>query len=147
MRRNVSLKPKPHELRHTGMAAAQGPIVIGTLAGNHPYPTRSMSSSFARPTRTSTSSASSASHCRCAPSVPGPRDEILPADDTTRCHGTGGLASGERNLSAVTNVTITVVHMPVGDHDHATSALSSTAGSRRRGWVVWVCLPCPTCRE
>lgn len=59
-----------------------------------------MSSSFAGPSRTSTSSVSSAWRWRCAPSVPGPRDEILPAEDTTRCHGTGGSASGERNLSA-----------------------------------------------
>jgi hypothetical protein len=70
-------------------------------AGNHPYVARSTSSSSVRPTCTSTSSACSASLWRAAPSVPGPRDEILPADDTTRCHGTGGSAAGERNLSAV----------------------------------------------
>jgi len=87
------------QLRAVGEAAQTKRSI---LAGNHPYATRLMNSSFARPTRTSTSSASSASHCRCAPSVPGPRDDILPADDTTRCHGTGGLASEERNLSAVT---------------------------------------------
>ncbi len=104
---------------------AVGEIFPG--AGNHPYVARSTSSSLVRPTRTSTSSACSASLWRAAPSVPGPRDEILPADDTTRCHGTGGSAAGERNLSAVVVGHVSTVLCPEG---------------KGRGIV-----PCPTCRE
>ena len=32
--------------------------------------------------------------------MPGPLEDIVPAEATTRCHGTGGWVFGERNLRA-----------------------------------------------
>jgi hypothetical protein len=70
-------------------------------AGNHPHVAKLTRKSPVRPSVTSIPSASSASRWRCAPVVPGPREEIVPAAETTLCHGTGGVTSGDRNFKAV----------------------------------------------
>ncbi len=126
--------PRPSRRIYSSTAAP--PPSQGTRTGNHPYAARSISNSFPppapaprlRPTRTSTSSASSASHCCCAPSVPGPRDEILPAEETTRCQGTAGSADGERNLRAVV-VMGTWMHARCGTVRHDT--MWDVASARR----------------
>ena len=65
-----------------------------TLSGNHPY---SPHGTFIL--TTCTPSASKATRCRSAPSVCGPREEICPVAETTRCHGTS--ESGARYFRAV----------------------------------------------
>jgi hypothetical protein len=75
-------------------------IQIVPGSGNHPQTEKSTLLSPVRPTVTSTPSASRTSPCNRAPSVPGPLEEMAPEDETTRCHGTGGVAPGVTNLSA-----------------------------------------------
>jgi hypothetical protein len=71
----------------------QGPIALGT--GNHPYAKRSMSRSFARPTRTSEAPYP-------APCIPAaPRDLPRGQRHTLQWLGWIQLVSEERNLSAV----------------------------------------------
>lgn len=72
-----------------------------SIDGNQPYSRRSTRMSPVRPVITSTPSATSASRWRWAPSVPGPREEIVPAEPITRCHGIGGFTFGGRNFNAV----------------------------------------------
>ena len=104
--------------------------------GNHPHLPKSTLNSPVRPVVTSTPSANRASRWRCAPCVPGPREEIVPAALMTRCQGTGGLVLGERNLRAF---------------KRATSAdATRTSGWRRRylgRHVVsaWACLSASRC--
>lgn len=83
-----------------GAATPWSPISIVPGSGNHPHVARFTLKSPVRPSVTSIPSASSASRCRWAPSVPGPREEIVPAAEMTRCQGTGGVTSGERNFNA-----------------------------------------------
>lgn len=75
-------------------------LPTGSGAGNHPQLPKSTLSSPVRPIVTSTPSATRASRWRCAPCVPGPREEMVPVEPMTRCQGTGGLVLGERNLRA-----------------------------------------------
>jgi len=68
--------------------------------GNQPYVRKSTLISPVRLSVTSTPSASRASRCRCAPSVPGPRELIVPEDAITLCHGTGGSMLGDNHFRA-----------------------------------------------
>ena len=79
------------------------PSPIDTVpgAGNHPHVAKLTRKSPVRPSVTSIPSASSTSRWRCAPVVPGPREEIVPAAEITLCHGTGGVTSGDWNFKAV----------------------------------------------
>ena len=81
-------------------ASFSSPPCSSNAFGNQPYVRRSTLISPVRPSVTSTPSASRASRCRCAPSVPGPRELIFPEDAITLCQGTGGSRFGDNHLRA-----------------------------------------------
>lgn len=84
-----------------------------SAAGNHPHVLKSILISPVRPVVTSTPSASNSWHWNWAPCVPGPRDEMVPLLDTTRCHGTGGFVLGERNFKANSRAVRSQVTMSI----------------------------------
>ena len=84
---------------HT-FASSSSPPCPSTTSGNQPNVPKSTLISPVRPSVTSTPSASRASRCRCAPSVPGPRELIVPEDAITLCQGTGGSISGDSHFRA-----------------------------------------------
>lgn len=86
--------------RYSQLVSRSSPIDTVPRAGNHPHVAKFIRKSPVRPSVTSTPSASSVSRWRCAPLVPGPREEIVPAAEITLCHGTGGVTSGDRNFKA-----------------------------------------------
>ena len=91
-------------------SALGGKSMVPT-AGNHPHTLKSILISPVRPVVTSTPSASNSSRWNWAPCVPGPRDEMVPLLETTRCHGTGGFVSGERNFRAKSRAMRYHVHV------------------------------------
>lgn len=83
--------------------ASPSPPCPSNTFGNQPCARKSTLISPVRPSVTSTPSASRASRCRCAPSVPGPRELIAPEEATTLCQGTGGSMLGDNHFSARTH--------------------------------------------
>jgi len=86
---------------HTS-APSSSPSCPSNAFGNQPYVRKSTLISPVRPSVTWIPSASRASRCRCAPSVPGPRELIVPEDAITLCQGTGGSMSGDSHFRART---------------------------------------------
>lgn len=87
-------------MRFHSSASRSSPSCSRRAFGNQPYVRKSTLISPVWPSVTSTPSASRASRCRCAPSVPGPRELIVPEDAITLCQGTGGSTLGLSHLRA-----------------------------------------------
>ena len=91
-------------IRHIHTSSSLSPLSCPSNAfGNQPYVRKSTLISPVWPSVTSTPSASRASRCRCAPSVPGPRELIAPEEPITLCQGTGGSMPGDSHFRAGTH--------------------------------------------